>query len=174
MSSSGNSWQMMSSKSAVRICGHSLVVDVNLLDSNHQQNYKNLFGLLALLGTFSIVGKMERGNKYYKFDNLAIYSGDWWRLLKYQISTLKFCGCGGQCRDLQNMHETHQEHRRNEDLWAKGMIYTQGGDVQLEQCNSRFMIVGVRCPLPSYFSCTTHGLHDMPVSGSGSLPGTSQ
>jgi hypothetical protein len=41
----------------------------------HQQNYKNLFGLLALSGTFSIVNKMERGNKYYKFDKLTIYSG---------------------------------------------------------------------------------------------------
>ena len=37
----------------------------------HQQNYKNLFGLLALLGTFSIVGKTERGNKSYKFDKLT-------------------------------------------------------------------------------------------------------
>jgi hypothetical protein len=41
----------------------------------HQQNYKNLFGLSALSGTFSIVSKMERGNKYYKFDKLTIYSG---------------------------------------------------------------------------------------------------
>ena len=41
----------------------------------HQQNYKNLFRLLALLGTFSIVSKMERGNKYYKFDKLTIYTG---------------------------------------------------------------------------------------------------
>jgi hypothetical protein len=41
--------------------------------SLHQQNYKNLFGLLAPSGTFSIVSKMERGNKYYKFDKLTIY-----------------------------------------------------------------------------------------------------
>ena len=41
----------------------------------HQQNYKNLFGLSALSGTFSIISKTERGNKYYKFDKLAIYGG---------------------------------------------------------------------------------------------------
>jgi hypothetical protein len=44
-------------------------------ESRHQQNYKNLFGLSALSGTFSIVSKTKRGNKYYKFDKLTIYSG---------------------------------------------------------------------------------------------------
>lgn len=44
---------------------------VPVLDRLHQQNYKNLFGLLAILAAFSIVGKMESGNK---FDKLTIYS----------------------------------------------------------------------------------------------------
>jgi hypothetical protein len=47
----------------------------DILKVIHQQNLKNLLGLSALLGTFSIVGKMKRGNKYYKFDKLTIYSG---------------------------------------------------------------------------------------------------
>ena len=60
----------------------------------HQQNLKNLLGLSALLGTFSIVGKTNRGNKYYKFDKLTIYSGIyyikyfknsrlWWSMQRY-------------------------------------------------------------------------------------------
>jgi hypothetical protein len=56
-------------------------------------------------------------------------------VLKCQISTLKIGSCGGQCRDIQNMHETHQEHYRNEYLWVKGMSHhTQEEDVQPEWC----------------------------------------
>jgi hypothetical protein len=33
------------------------------------------------------------------------------------------------------MHETRQEHQRNEDLRAKRMSHTQGGDAQREQYN---------------------------------------
>jgi hypothetical protein len=64
------------------------------LRSPHQQNLKNLLGLSALSGTFSIVSKTNRGNKYYKFDKLTIYSGIyyikyfknsqlWWSMQRY-------------------------------------------------------------------------------------------
>ena len=75
-------------------CGASHVI-------RHQQNLKNLLGLSALLGTFSIIEKTKRGTKYYKFNKLTIYSGI------YYIKYFKIHGCGGQCRDIQNMHKTH-------------------------------------------------------------------